>query len=302
MSGYQSISYVKSLSKLGEPIELTRSTGWLIKREIPETSIYDAMGPYPLFTCTNWDLLDTDFDRISDQVVSISLVTDPLGRYDVEDLRRIFPDVMLPFKKHYIVNLMTDWENHISNNHKRNIKHTAKNTSIEIVNNPVELLDEWTLLYDNLINRHNIKGITAFSRSSFQQQLQAKGVVAFRARCGGVTSGVLLFYTNGRHAYYHLGAYSDLGYSQKMSFGLFDFALKYLANAGVEKVNLGGGAGLENNDNDGLARFKCGWANDEATAWFCGRILDNEKYDYLVERSGAKMNGYFPAYRTGEFS
>ncbi len=56
-------------------------------------------------------------------------------------------------------------------------------------------------------------------------------------------------------------------------------------------VNLGGGVGARD---DGLVRFKRGWATEERVAHLCGRILDRAAYERLT-RSGTF--GWFPAYR-----
>jgi hypothetical protein len=45
---------------------------------------------------------------------------------------------------------------------------------------------------------------------------------------------------------------------------------------------------------DGLSRFKAGWATGRRTAWFGGRIGDRAAYDALA---AGRQAAYFPAYR-----
>ena len=69
-SGYLHPQYAQSLSEFGEPLELTSSNGWILKRPIPETSQFDGMGCYPIFTCENWSNLEQDLSLLEDQLVS----------------------------------------------------------------------------------------------------------------------------------------------------------------------------------------------------------------------------------------
>ena len=46
---------------------------------IPGIDRTDAIGPYPIFSCTDWSALDEDLSRLEGDPVSIVLVADPLG-------------------------------------------------------------------------------------------------------------------------------------------------------------------------------------------------------------------------------
>lgn len=46
-----------------------------------------------------------DLDAIGDDLVCLSLVTDPFGEHDTDYLRQCFPDVVVPFKEHAVVDL-----------------------------------------------------------------------------------------------------------------------------------------------------------------------------------------------------
>jgi hypothetical protein len=157
-------------------------------------------------------------------------------------------------------------------------------------------------LYANLVERHNIKGITSFSRSSFAKQLTVPGVVAFRAVCNRATVGMLLWYVYDQVGYYHLGAFNTLGYDLRASFALFWFAIEYFTTRGLQWLNLGAGAGVKSDDKDGLSRFKRGWATGIQTAYFCGRIFDRARYLEITRAKGVTVKDYFPAYRKGEFT
>jgi hypothetical protein len=58
---------------------------------------------------------------------------------------------------------------------------------------------------------------------------------------------------------------------------------------------------MRRNAEDGLSFFKKGWSTGTRTAFFCGRILDPERYAQLATARGVAGTDYFPAYREGEF-
>jgi len=300
MSGYLDQVYAESLSEFGTPRLLDQCRGWLLEREIPQTNERDAMGCYPLFACENWSHLKSDLQQLAGDLILVSLVTDPFGEFDVEYLRDCFPDVMKPFKQHFVTDLAQPLESFVHPHHLRNARKALRQVDVEHCNEPREFLADWVNLYQTLIDRHAITGITAFSRTSFAGQLSVPGINVFRASENGAAVGMLLWYEQGDRAYYHLGAYSERGYEVGASFALFDYALRYFCSRQLKWLNLGAGAGTGNNDS-GLTRFKQGWSNGTRTAYFCGRIFARDKYRQLVAQTTAEATGYFPAYRSGEF-
>jgi len=300
MSGYLDQAYAESLSEFGTPRLLDQCRGWLLEREIPHSNERDAMGCYPLFACENWSGLKSDLQQLADELISVSLVTDPFGEFDVEYLRHCFPDVMKPFKQHFVCDLTQPLESFVHPHHLRNARKALRQVDVGHCIEPRELLDDWVNLYQTLIDRHSITGIAAFSRASFAGQLSVPGINVFRAKENGAAVGMLLWYEQGDRAYYHLGAYSERGYEVGASFALFDYALRHFCSRQLKWLNLGAGAGTGNSDS-GLTRFKQGWSNGTRTAYFCGRIFAREKYQQLVAEAKARPTSYFPAYRLGEF-
>jgi len=300
--GYLHPSYPQSLIDFGEPIELPASKGWILKRHIPGTSLFDGMGCYPVFMCENWSLLEKDLESVGSQLVSVALVTDPFGHYTQQELSQCFKDVARPYKEHFVVDLQRRPEEFVSRHHQRNSKKALEIVRIEICREPIKILDEWDTLYRNLIERHNIKGLTRFSRESFAKQLSVPGITAFRAMYENQTVGILLWYITDETAYYHLGAYSSEGYQRNASFAFFWTLLKYFANIGLRWLSLGAGAGINGINSDGLTRFKRGWSTETRTAYFCGRIFDLLEYQKLVSIRNINKTIYFPAYRADEFT
>lgn len=294
-------AYAESLSFAGEPMKLPGCEGWVLRRQIPESDLFDAMGCYPLFSCAKWSQLHKDLEEVGESLVSISLVPDPFGSYDHDYLRKCFPDVAMPFKEHYVVDLGQSPESFIHPHHRRNARKARTELNVEECAASSTALDEWTALYESLVTRHKITGIAAFSRESFARQLRVPGLVGFRATQDGRTLGMVLWYVQDNRAYYHLGAYSTRGYDLRASFALFEYSIEYFRRLGLEWLSLGAGVGTGPNLDTGLNRFKMGWSTGTRTAYFCGRIFDQNRYQQIVSARNAPVTKYFPAYRLGEF-
>jgi Acetyltransferase (GNAT) domain len=304
MTGYLSPGYAQSLAEFGNPRELPRSGGWVLEREIPGFPFKDAMGCYPIFACRDWSQLHADLADLEDigtDLVSLSLVTDPFGEYTPTYLRQCFNDVAIPFKEHFIVDLRLNINASVSSHHRRYARKALQKLEVEKPEDPARYLDQWRYLYTALIERHQIKGIPAFSPTSFARQMDIPGIVAFRAVYQGRTIGMLLWYVQGDVGYYHLGAYNSLGYEMRASFALFWSAIEHFAAIGLRWLNLGARAGVNSSESDGLTRFKGGWATGTRMAYFCGRIFNRTSYLEIVSGMDISPNGYFPAYRDGEF-
>lgn len=301
IGGYLHPLYAGSLSEYGTPRQLKRSGAWILQRQVPGFPYFDAMWTYPLLSCLNWRKLHLDLDELQGQLVSISAVTDPFGEYDLAYLQRCFKDVATPFKQHFIVDLGLPLESFVNPHHRRNAKKALEELTVEQCVNVEDYLDDWVGLYSNLIERHDIKGIAAFSRNSFAGQFKVPGLVAFRAVSNGETVGMLLWYIQNKIGYYHLGAYSPHGYELGASFALFWVAIQRFAESGLQFLNIGAGAGAGNDGADGLTRYKKGWSTGTRTAYFCGRILDHQKYREIMQAKQIPVTNFFPAYRLGEF-
>jgi len=297
--GYAHPAYAESLAEFGVPRELPRCGGWILERDVPGFTNRDGRGCYPLFFCRDWSRLDADLTEIGGDLVSVSLVTDPFGEYESAYLERCF-DVVRPFKEHFVIDCSRPIDAVVSKNHRYQTRKALKQIQVERCGDPARFLDEWVALYDILVKRHDLRGIQAFSRAAFSKHLNIPGVFALRALHQGVTVGGLLGFFQGDLAYAHLAASSDLGYELGASYALFWTAIEQL-HGKVRWFSIGGTAGISRNESSGLDFFKRGWSRETRTVYFCGRILNRERYQSIVEAMGAPPTDYFPAYRHGEF-
>jgi hypothetical protein len=292
--------YAESLAEFGTPRELPYSGGWLLERVIPGFESIDAMGCYPLFACRDWSGLSMDMDDLEGKLVSVALVADPFGNYDRPLLDKCF-DTVIPFKEHFVADLSEPAEAIVSKHHRKYALKVLGDVSIQVCQEPLELLDEWVSLYSTLNERHSVSGIRAFSRTAFAKQLVVPGMVALRAEHKGAAVAANLFYVHSETAYDHLTASSPEGYQLRASYALKWCAIQHFMGR-ARWIDWGGGAGTAADGSDGLTVFKSGWAQKTRPAYFCGKILDRMKYNEIVKAKKLQHCHYFPAYRDGEFS
>jgi hypothetical protein len=301
-TGYWHPLYADSLSEFALVRHLPLSDGSILVRHIPGSEYRDAMGCYPLFVCRDWSGLGADLEGTGKDLVSLTAVTDPFGEYDEALLRRVFTDRIIPFKEHFVTDLSRPLQETVSKHHRYYSRKALKVLSLEVCSRPDLQLDEWLTLYTNLVSRHNLTGIKAFSRESFARQLSVPGIVMFRAVHQGCTIGAHLWYVHADKAYSHLAAFSEAGYDLMAAYALYWFALEYFASRKVRWLEIGAGAGISSADKDGLSRFKRGWSTGTRMAYLCGRIFDQAAYDRLAQERGILETDYVPAYRHGELS
>lgn len=291
-AGYGGAEYAGSLAEFGSPRALPHSGGWLLDREIDSRGWRDAASPYPLFVCDDWDGLRDDFQDIGEELVTVTLVSDPFAAGAVRAASGMF-DHFVPFKEHTVIDLRSDPFANVSAHHRRYARRAMRELEIERVAEPVTLLDDWVRLYDHLVQRRRITGIRAFSRAAFERQLRMPSLAMFAASDQGETVAMLLWYVADGRAYYHLGASNSRGYELHASFGLYWRSIEWLAEQGVEQLTLGAGAGVSPESGSGLADFKRGWSTATLPVYICGKVLDRAKYDALPIVSPR----FFPPYR-----
>ena len=250
-------------------------------------------------SCRNPSYLQTDLIRLGSALVSVVAVLDPLDGQESAMYLDAFPDLLRPFKQHYLVNLDGDFVGVRPGKHRRNVKQARKKVRVEIASRPSEHHAEWVALYRQLIAYRNATSSSAdFTEAGLQAQLDLPGMRYYRAMVEDTCVAASLWLDRGDHTVYHLSASNETGHRLMASYALVDAALEDAAMRGLGFANLGGAAGLEDDESDGLAQFKLGWSNERATALIGGKILDHAAYEEIC---GPTETGsaFFPAYRSG---
>lgn len=298
MGAYSDPKYLASLVEFGEPVRLPESGAGLLIQAIPSSNLQDARGAYPLFACSDWDRLPDELERLDVPWVSIVAIPDPFTAPPT-GLVKAFPDLCRPYKDHLVVRMRGRYEGPWPEGHRRNLRKAAQTVEVERVSVGQDAIEDWLILYAELCARRSVSGIAAFSEHAFRSQFAIPSLRIYRATVGSRVVGMALWLREGDRAYYHLGTANGEGRESGAMFALFDQALNDFAHDGIERVHLGAGAGIYADANDGLARFKTGWANESVQAYLCGRILDRQAY---ADLSNWHESDFFPAYRCPEFA
>jgi len=294
--GYAHPGYALSLREFGEPRELPRCGGWILVRPIPGTPFKDAMGCYPLFACRDWTRLHEDLEQVGSDLVSLVLVTDPFCGLTQSDLEHCF-DLVKPFKTHYVADLNFPTQCIAGKQQRYDARRALREMNVEICTAPARYLDDWMRLYNHLIARHGIKGISTFSRKCFEMQLNLPGMLMLLGRRDEEIIAAQLLLISNDVAYGHLSAFTEKGYEIGASHGIHWTVLGYCGQRGIHYFDVGGTPGIRENPRDGLAKFKAGWSNDRRIVYLCGHIFDREKYDSLPREHRVTDSDFFPAYR-----
>lgn len=280
-------------------IELPSCGGLLLERSVRGSDARDACGAYPVFSCAAPLRLSEDIARLGDELVSITIVADPLIPQYGAALAQSFP-VMRPLADHYVIDL-DRLGSQPSSHHRRKLRQAAAtNTEIRIEGDPGALTAQWTQLYGVLIAQVGITGLRRFSAEIFGRMLAVPGTVLFTAWDGVTLLGADWYFEDGERVYAHLSAYSLAGYARAVSYPMMDAAMRHFAGRGARVLDLGGVPLIEGGGR-GLAQFKQGWSTRTLPCWLCGRVLNAARYAELMASSGPSSADYFPRYRRGEF-
>jgi hypothetical protein len=300
-TGYLHPRYALSLREFGRPLELSHCGGWVIERPVQGFASTDAMGCYPLFACRDWSHLHRDLDELAGRLVSLTLVTDPFGEFDESTLHRCFPDLVLPFKRHYVIDLAKPRDLAISTHHRREARRALRKMSVQVHQNAPEFLDTWMSLHAHLVSRHGVKGIAAFSRASFAEQFATPGISLFSASFAGEPVAATVVFVQNDVVHGHIITANDIGYQQGAFYALIWSVIEHFSGS-ARWYNLMGVPGGKDAGNDRIRAYKEGWTMETRTAWLCGRILDRQKYAAIARGTGTSGANYFPSYRNGEMT
>lgn len=305
---YSDPTYIATFKTAGNLCHINNNfAGVMLERSIPNTKFTDLCSIYPFHSSTATDLVAYKKDKkiykeLKDKgIISMVLVSNPLkdivsshlGFNDLENVSGF--DTICPFKTHFIIDLNKSLI--LPQNHRRNIRKASEEIEVKNViltpSNIEEYSDKFADVYSVLAERHNITGLPNFSRWQLANQLRVKGTILLEALKEGKTCGFLLFYLEENNAYYHLGCYTEEGYKVCASYALMDSAIKFFKQIGINTILLGGSSG--SGSEDGLYRFKQGWANSSKQNYLLFKIINPEIYKEL---SKEKSGNYLPLYRS----
>jgi hypothetical protein len=254
----------------------------------------DAAGTYPLTILAEDADIEGGLHRLRTLgLVSVVLVIDDFHRPELEHLERDF-DFVRPFKVHFL-NQPAHGPRVYDKHHRYEIRRAGRSVEVGVMDLSRHL-NEWVELYAVLSDRHGLSGMHDLPREHHSTLASLPGVTAIGAWAGPELAACHVWVHDNGRVHSHLAASSERGYSCGAAYAVYDASIRHFA--GAELINFGGAAGNADIQDDGLARFKRGFANATARSYLCGKVLDPDRYHELVERSVAPRDTlYFPAYR-----
>lgn len=290
---YASLAYARVFEDSAQPLYVEDWKTHLLVRDIPEARGRDAIGCYPIAVFGQDADLAKGVEWLKQQgLVAVGLVPDPFTAPPASELAQVFP-LCVQFKTHCIVDYAK--EVRYSKHHRYEVKRAHERVRVEQVN-LADHVDAWTALYGDLIDRHQIDGLARLSKDAFQRLLLVDGLTTVAAFVEQRVVSMHLWLTDPvRRAAYSLLAASDReGYALGAAYAVYDASIRLFSD--LEVLSLGAGAGLSSSEDDGLTRFKSGFANAEVQAYFCGVVLDSQRYAALTGNASATAVP-FPTYR-----
>jgi len=283
--------YAAAFAPESRPIAVTSWRAAVGIRAIPGTPHEDSASCYPLMPLAgDADLPGGLAELAAAGAVSFVGVTDPHFSPSADDLARHFP-IVRPFKTHFAIDRALGppaWDKH----HRYETRRAERRCAVRRA--PLaDVCDLWCTLYGELVARHQITGPAAFGDRFFQSLSAQPHFQVFLAEIDGALVGASIWFRHADVAYYFLNASNPEGYANGAAYALMAAACDHYAEC--RWINLGGVAGSGDNPNDGLARFKRGFANATLQNHLIAAILDPALYASLS--AGRPDDGWFPAYR-----
>ena len=300
-SAYQHSDYASSFDDGADSLYLEHCDGWLLRRQIDGTNFTDLANPYPMFSCKNLTAIDADINDLdTTSTISLVLRTDAFSEYDVSSKLPGF-DQIRRFKTHQIANLDQPWRSFARRTCRRNAASAQTIFEIRRVGQPVNYAQHLWDLNQVVLKRRSAVQIMPLTQATLTAQLSLPGVSLFVARNQQGIQAIACFMEVGDYAYAHLLGASDESRSQSVIYGLYGCALDYYQER-VQAIDFGGNAGLTEDNQDGVTRFKQGWCNQTRSSYLCCKILNRDLYQELCSRSGSEASSFFPAYRAAQSS
>jgi len=293
---YATEHYAESLLRNGHIVPVPEWGCCILVRPILG-QLEDAAGTYPITIFAHDADISGGLSRLRAlDLVSIVLVVDDFHRPSLEHLAAEF-DFVRPFKTHFLhkpANGPPTYDKH----HRYEVRRARRSVDVAVLDLDSNL-EDWMAIYSVVSTRHQFSGVHDLPRKHHTTLARLGGVTAIGAWTEGKLAACHVWVHNAGRVHSHLAASSERGYACGAAYAVNDASLKHFA--GVELVNFGGPAGFVDQQEDGLARFKRGFANATARSYICGKILNPGQYRWLTEEKGVGHDQtYFPAYRASQ--
>ena len=290
---YATEAYAKSLRHIGTCLPVPEWGCCVLIRPI-FNGLSDCAGTYPFAVVSKDADLAGGLSRLRAYgLVSVVLVLDEIHHPELPMLNKNFTFIR-PFKIHY-TRCPATGPLVLGRHHRRALRRAGAATRVGVIDIAAHGAD-WNRLYAALIARHRLKGIHCFPPDHVNSLATLNGVTGIGAWIGSELVSAHIWVHHEGHVHSHLVASNEAGYAARAAYAVLAASVEHFRDASL--INFGGMAGEADNQIDGLARFKSGFADGTAKSYICGAVLRSVEYSQLSASSDASCDtDFFPAYR-----
>lgn len=258
--------YASALASDGVEVRAVPEWGThVLVRSTPGTDMRHATGVLPVASISPKADVEAGCRAILDSgVQTISLVTDPLFRPDVEVLARAF-DLFRPLRTFYYVDRELG-RVRIRKRHRNRANGARRLCEIARVD-LAEHLADWGELYDQHVEGRGIA--RPLSSSFFERVASSPEITTFAVYEGEAIVAMSIWVEAGECVYMHESVASDRGREVFAAHLEYSHALEHFK--GARYLGFGGSAGMIDDPSGGLVEFKRGFSNASAPAHVCHR-------------------------------
>lgn len=266
---YCSESYARAWEEPGvERLYVTAWNTYVLVRE-GQAGVRQATGVRPYGSLDPSCDLRVGLDALREAgIASFSVITDPMWCPDISPLRASF-DVCRPFSECYVVDRQANVR--IRKRHRNRINQARCVGEIHDVS-LTDYFDRWLELYKDKVDRRQI--LRPFTRDYFEQLTLFDGLRTVAVVADGEIVTMSLWISHQDTMYFHDGASSTAGMAISAAHAAFAYVIETAADCRF--VLLGPPAGFGEEQSDGLAVFKRGFANVSVVSYLCSATLSLE--------------------------
>lgn len=188
--------------------------------------------------------------------------------------------------------------NNLTRENRNRIRKAIKN-GVQVNNgNSSEIYEQFRRIYNTTMDRNNAEDYYYFDQAFYQsvlKELSQNSRVFWAEKDGEIIAASIMIYANG-HMNFHLsGSLEEYNCLAPNNLIMYNAALWGYGN-GYRILLLGGGVGSKE---DTLLRYKKTFYKGGGNHFFIGKkVINQEKYDYLVNLRNPDESQFFPQYRS----
>jgi len=185
----------------------------------------------------------------------------------------------------------------LTRENRNRIRKAVKNNIVVYHGNYPDIYEKFRIIYNGTMDRDNAAPYYYFGQEfykSIMDELAENSQIFWAEKDGRIIAAFIITYANGRMNYFLSGSVEEFNSQAPGNLIMYTAAFWGCEN-GCQTFLLGGGVG---SNDDNLLRFKKTFYKGELNHYYVGKkIVDREKYSYLLSLRQTSESSFFPQYR-----